>query len=212
MKPMAKQAARLYRQVAPIELRKGELRKLQIVEAAIQCIARVGYGKTNFETVGKCCNMKRPHVAYHYPNFDSLIETAIRYAFATGQGIVIEYLKGATTQKEQLRAYIEGTAHWIASYPEHASVITLLYHLGSTDEKYRRLNSEFKRLGLERVNAILFPHKGKNLNNFQSMTAAAVHHMIVGACIEWATCDTRGTLKMLVEKTLMAAFRLANLK
>lgn len=67
---------------------KGELKKVAIIKAAIQCIATQGYERTNYETIGALIEMKRPHVAYHFPKKQLIVEMAIRYVYGIGVEMV----------------------------------------------------------------------------------------------------------------------------
>jgi AcrR family transcriptional regulator len=198
----------LFRQITPPELKKGELRKLEIVEATIDCLAKYGWIRTNYETVGQACNMKRPHVAYHYPQWDDLISASMKFVYATGQSIVADYLRDTSGPKEQLRAYLEGTFHWFEAHPKHASAITLLWHLASFDRKFRAISTEMKQLGAERVDAILNPGKPLDKKGERWRIAVAIHGMIVGRCVEVFSTDFGFGTKAIVEQTFQAAWHL----
>lgn len=182
----------LFKQIAPRELRKGELRKLDIVRGTIASLAEVGWIGTNYESVGKRCGMQRPHVAYHYPKWDDLIEAAIRFAYGTGQAVVAEYLKQASPAK-LLEAYIRGTFDWFTQYPDHRSVVTLLLHLRTFDDKYAQLYGEMTMLGEERLHACLFPEKETTAPSWH--TAKMAHAMLVGRCLQYFAGTTRESVE-----------------
>jgi AcrR family transcriptional regulator len=198
----------LFRQIAPSELKKGELRKLEIVEAAIDCLSRYGWIRTNYETVGQACNMKRPHVAYHFPQWDNLISASLKYVYATGQAIVSDYLREAEGPKDQLQAYIEGTFHWLHSHPKHAAAVSLLWHLASFDKKYRKISTEMKKVGVDRLDAILNPTGALDKKRDRWKTSLSIHGLIVGRCVEVLSADMGLTESQVVEQTLESAWRL----
>ncbi len=195
----------------PVELKKGELRKLEIIEATLKVLAEKGWLHTNYETVGQRCNMKRPHVAYHYPKWDELIHASLQFAYATGQTVVGDYLREAKTPRQMLTAYIEGTFHWLTAYPDHGAAITLLWHLATFEKKYRALSSELKRLGGERVYAILFGDEIQP-NSARRQTAMAIHSLIVGRCVEFFSTELTIARDVFVQLTTEEALKRGGLK
>lgn len=186
MKKRASQKTQsLYQQITPTELRKGDLRKLEILQATLTCLAAHGWAGTNYESVGQICGMKRPHVAYHYPEWNTLIESAIRFAYATGASVVGDYLREAKTREQLLSGYVEGTLHWLDRNPDHAAAISLLWHLATFDPRYHALAMEYRELGTSRVHAILTDGKTIDHKNPVWKRARAIHSLIVGHCIEY---------------------------
>ena len=103
----------LFRQVLPYKMRKGDLRKVEIIESAIKCIGSIGVENLTFEAVGKKTGIGKSHVLYHFPNLDELVCSAIQYVYAVGQGVVSEFIGLEKNKKNLLKAYIEGTFHWL---------------------------------------------------------------------------------------------------
>jgi AcrR family transcriptional regulator len=198
----AKQEAKLFQQIVPLDLKKGDLRKLEIIRAAIRCISENGYENTNFETVGQLCNMKRPHVAYHFPKKEQIISAAIRYSYSMGQEIVIDHLKHASGAQAKLKAYIEGTFHWFESNPYHGSVVMLCAYLSTREATYKKLTQEFKRIGTERVFSMLGSESNQRI-------ADAVHVYIAGRVIEWLTCGDSASLSAFRKKTVLVSLKMA---
>ncbi len=194
----------LYRQITPAELRKGDLRKLEILRATLACVAKHGWAGTNYESVGKICGLKRPHVAYHYPTWNTLIDSAIRFAYAAGASIVGDRMNSSRTRADRLRAYIEGTFEWLESHPEHSAVISLLWHLASFDPHYRTLTTEFRELGTGRVYAILTDGSPIDPKSTHWKKAVAIHALVVGHCVTYVS-DQRIDAKTIAAAALEGA-------
>ena len=214
----AKAAARLaknssiFRHITPVELKKGELRKLQIIEGTIRCLAQKGWLNTNYETVGQLCGMKRPHVAYHYPKWDDLIFSTLNFVWATGQTVVGDHLRETTRPAEQLKAYVEGTFHWLTAYPDHHAAILLMWHLATFNKRYRDLSTELKRLGTERVHAIVFNSEPVKKTSVNWKTALTLHAQLVGRCVEFMSSDLTVSAEALVSQTVEEMLRGGRLK
>lgn len=201
----------VFKQTPPAALRKGDVRKLQIVEAAVQCLAELGWAGTNYETVGNTCGMKRPHVAYHFPVWEDLVFAAIQYVYATGQGIVAEHLRdvsgdpGRVSAGDRLKKYVEGTFAWLEQNPTHSSVITLLWHLATISRKYATLATEVKRTGAERLLHLLYTTERDRQKSRNREATLAIHALIVGHCVERMSTDFGKRGKDLVAQVVASA-------
>jgi AcrR family transcriptional regulator len=204
-KPPSAKNQKLFQEVAQPELKKGDLRKLQILQAAIESLGKNGWAKTNYETVGQICGLKRPHVAYHYPEWDTLIQAAIKFCYATGRSIVAEYLRDAKGPHEQLAAYIEGTFAWLGSNPAHGGATTVLWHLAYFDKRYRLLNNQIKYAGVERVYGFLSGGKPVDTKSDLWNTSLAIHGLLLGRCVEFLTNDGDLQWQGLSEQTFAQA-------
>jgi AcrR family transcriptional regulator len=192
-------------QAAP---RKGDRRKFQIVEAAIECISTVGIEGTTLELIGKKVGLARRNVAYHFDGVPSIIKAAIQYVVATGQEIAIESLKDLTDWEDQLKAYIHSTFIWIESHPPHAAVMLALFYLSTHHESYRAMNSEIRSAGTGRIEAILLhgSKQGMKCNGIQAKVyATAIYSLLIGNAINFATTDAKESAKALSRETFVRA-------
>lgn len=189
------------------KLGKGDRRKKEIVEAAIECIGTVGVANTSYESIGKRLGIGRAHVAYHFPDFEKLMEMVIQYRTDTAQSIVVDLVEAAQTWQDAVRAYVDGPFFWIERHPNQASVLMLLYYYGSYEPKYRTLHTQIRKTGLARIEAILTPVIRKR---FSSPTryrkeanelARAIQALITGNVVNWITCESEVSLAQLREQT-----------
>lgn len=68
----------------PTKVGKGEFKKsgetrTRILEAAIECLATIGYQSTSANTVAKYADLTRAAMLYHFPNRLALIEAVVNY-------------------------------------------------------------------------------------------------------------------------------------
>lgn len=137
---------------------KGDVRKAQIITAAIECIATVGIEDTTFDAIGKRLNIRRSHVAYHFADKPQIIESAIRYITAVAQETTVELLKAARSRDEKLAAVVEGAFRWAREQPEQATAMLLLHYYASFRPEYRRLHHQIRASGAVRLATILEGH------------------------------------------------------
>ncbi|MBK9038761.1 MAG: hypothetical protein IPL83_06325 [Bdellovibrionales bacterium] len=52
MKAATEEIDPLYRKMLPLRITKGEIRKVEIIKAAVECLAEGGYEHFNYNTIG----------------------------------------------------------------------------------------------------------------------------------------------------------------
>jgi AcrR family transcriptional regulator len=155
MKPNWGDQAHLYRQILEFKPRKADLRRMAILDAVIDCIAREGIHNLTAQAVGRRAKMRRSHITYYFPNQESMIEAAIQFVTATGQEITVAYVAAATDAVSRLEAMVHATFAWFERHPRHASVMLLLHYYGSCLPRYRKLTSQIRTAGENRLESIL---------------------------------------------------------
>jgi AcrR family transcriptional regulator len=189
---------------------KSEKRKIKIIEATIDSIAKVGFDGTTFDAIGKLVGMQRTHVNYYFSSRDELIKTAVRYAVALGQQITIGHVQKAKGWREQLKAVIEGPFEWMQRYPKHAPVMSVFYHLCSYDKDYRALQSLIRSGGEARLLACFDTHVERKLMTKKRALeqARAIQAMMTGNLIYSFTSDIPLTMAQLKAATVKSSLEL----
>lgn len=191
----------------PGTLRKGEIRKREILEATVDCLAKDGLFRTTFEAIGQRAGIGKSHVVYHFPKLDELILMAMKYVYATGQEIVTEYIAREKDPKRYLSAYVHGTFDWIRSHPLHSPIAALLVYQSMCDARFRTLQTEVREVGRARILAMLKqlrPQKQKGLLSL----AESVQALIMGSLIYFKTTQHERDLDQLEKETLQSIERL----
>lgn len=92
-------------------------RRKQIVAAAIETIAELGYARASFAQIAKRAGLSSPGlISYHFAGKDDLIGQVVADIYATGGAVVRPYGDAAASAAETLRAYLEGS---LAFYDTH---------------------------------------------------------------------------------------------
>lgn len=106
-----------------------EARRAQIIAAAIETLAEIGYGKASLAQIAKRAKISPSLIPYHFTDKDALIyqtlndittswDTSVQTAVATG-----------TTAGGQLRLYIQASLTYIGTRPTHfAALIEILFN------------------------------------------------------------------------------------
>ncbi|ADJ49068.1 TetR family transcriptional regulator [Amycolatopsis mediterranei S699] len=92
-------------------------RRKQIVAAAIDTIAEVGYTKASFAKIAQRAGLSSPSlISYHFADKDELIGQVVAEVCAAGGEVVRPHADPAASSSDTLRAYVEGS---IAFYDTH---------------------------------------------------------------------------------------------
>ncbi len=190
-------------------LRKGDLKKIQILEAAIEVIAKEGIEGTTFESIGQKIGLHKAHVAYHFKDKNQIIQTVIRYITSKAQATTIEHILRARTPEARIFAILEGAFAWAESHPTHVASMTLFYHYCTYNRKYAQLNSQIREDGATRIVGLLGKTSQKNLK-----VAKAIQAIITGAVIEAGTTSSSPKNRKLLKDSSILAIQslLANSK
>jgi AcrR family transcriptional regulator len=135
--------------------RKGDLKKIEIIKATIQCLATIGIEKTTFEAIANVIGTRRAHIAYHFSDKNLLFLACIKYILATYQQLAFEKIKETSTGENLLEHFVKGPFLWAKKYPDQLTVMFLLYYHCRMNDEYRELHTQVRNGGHSRVNFIL---------------------------------------------------------
>jgi DNA-binding transcriptional regulator YbjK len=199
----------LYFETFGVGLSKGDQRKLQIIEAAIESFATKGIANTSLESIGKQLKVRRSHIAYYFSTLEELIEDAIKFVAATAQAVTVERLKTAHSSEERLAAFVEAPFEWCERYPRHAAMMMLFYHLCTYQPGLRKMHSAVRKAGLQRIEQIvLLSCKSKPSATRVTKIAqvcGSIQNLITGNIIEHLTMEQGKNLQKRKAETLATA-------
>jgi AcrR family transcriptional regulator len=112
-------------------------RRKQIVAAAIETIAELGYAKASFARIAKRARLSSPGlISYHFAGKDDLIGQVVADIYATGGAVVRPHGDTATTATDTLRAYLEGSIAFYDTHRTHMKALVQIL-LGHPDARRR---------------------------------------------------------------------------
>lgn len=180
--------------------RKGDLKKMEIILAAIDVMADEGIEKTTYEAIASRIGTRRAHVAYYYKDKNDIFMSAIRYIMANYQQLLVENMEGTDNGVEMLMKYVEGPFLWAERFPSQLKVMLLFYYLCTIKSEFKDLHDQIRKSGVERIQFIL---TNKMTENFESHEAQQVAKMIQnsisGAILDCATTHGRSLERGLSE-------------
>src|SRR3954466_1974438 len=93
-------------------------RRAQIVTAAIDTIAELGYGNASFARIAKRAGISSTRlISYHFDDKAELVRAVVGAVLAEAGEYIRKRLHAAGTRTEQLAAYIESNLEFIAEHP-----------------------------------------------------------------------------------------------
>jgi TetR/AcrR family transcriptional regulator, fatty acid metabolism regulator protein len=98
-------------------------RRAQIVAAAIDTIAELGYGQASLARIGERAGTSKGVIIYHFGSKDDLIREIVAELSAKGRAYMGPRLEAEATGAGMLRAYIESNMSFIRENRNHVLAI-----------------------------------------------------------------------------------------
>lgn len=112
----------------------GEGRRGQIVAAAIETIAELGYGKASFAQIAKRAGLSSTGlISYHFRNKKELVEQVLVTLYREIRDLTESRLKEQPTPGAALRAYIESNVDLAAHHPTEMKALMDIFMSGTLD-------------------------------------------------------------------------------
>jgi AcrR family transcriptional regulator len=118
-----------------------QVRRAQIVSAAISTIAGLGYRNATFAQIAKRAGLSSTGlISYHFAGQEELISEVVRTVLADIGTYMAARMKAAASPAEALRTYIEGNVEFISSHREQMKALADIFVNGgfsydAADEK-----------------------------------------------------------------------------
>ncbi|MEU1624737.1 TetR/AcrR family transcriptional regulator [Streptomyces sp. NPDC020096] len=99
-------------------------RRTQIVAAAIETIAELGYAQASFARIAERAGISSTRlISYHFGTKDELMDQIVAEIAISADRMIAERVASQTTSAGALHARIEAQLHWIARYPAHVRAL-----------------------------------------------------------------------------------------
>ena len=98
-------------------------RRAQIVEAAIDTIAEVGFGQASLARIAERIGISKGVISYHFAGKDDLIAEIVSQVLQRAWADIQPRIEAQTTGPEMLRAYIESHFEFMRDNPKQLSAV-----------------------------------------------------------------------------------------
>ena len=96
-----------------------EARRAQIVTAAIDTIAELGYGQASLARIAERAGTSKGVISYHFAGKDDLIREIVAEVLARGEAYMLPRILAESSGRGMLRAYIESNLAFMREYRNH---------------------------------------------------------------------------------------------
>lgn len=101
----------------------GAARRAQIVAAAIDTIAEVGYGQASLARIAQRAGISKGVIVYHFGSKDDVVKEVVAEVLAKARDYMVPRIGAASGGREKLRAYIESNIGFMAEHRSHMIAI-----------------------------------------------------------------------------------------
>ena len=116
-------------------------RRHQIVGAAIDTIAEVGYAKTSLARIAGRIGISKGVISYHFAGKDDLMKQVVIDVIEAGRACILPRVLGESAGPAALRAYIESNLAFMRDHRNYMlAVVEILRHGAFTTGAGRRLD------------------------------------------------------------------------
>ena len=98
-------------------------RRTQIVEAAIDTVAEVGYANASLSSIAVRLGISKGVISYHFAGKDDLIAEIVTQVLQQARAYMQPRIEAQKTGPEMLRAYIESNLEFIRDNPNQLSAL-----------------------------------------------------------------------------------------
>ena len=100
-----------------------DARRAQIVEAAVETIAEVGYANASLARIAARLGISKGVISYHFAGKDDLDRQVIRQVVEQAAAYMVPRITAQRTGTGQLRMYIESNLEFIRDHPKHLTAV-----------------------------------------------------------------------------------------
>lgn len=118
-------------------------RRAQIIEAAIDTIAEVGFAKASLARIGERVGISKGLIGYHFAGKDDLITQVVIHVVEAGRAYILPRVFAESTGPAMLRAYIESNLAFMREHRNYmVAVVEILRNGAFTTGSGRRVDGQ----------------------------------------------------------------------
>lgn len=98
-------------------------RRAQIVAAAIETIAAVGYGEASLARIAEQAGISKGVIGYHFAGKDDLLREVVAEVLARAEEYMVPLISAHSAEDGFVRAYVESNLAFMGAYRDHVIAI-----------------------------------------------------------------------------------------
>lgn len=136
-----------------------EARRAQIVQAAIETIAEVGYAKATFARIAERANVSPALISYHFAGKSELMNQVVAHITGAMEDAITAEMGDAESYAAALRGVIEAQVRYFGEHVTEVRALGQIFASGSDDPDD----------GADQVSGSYPPSRAKTLGEFEEM-------------------------------------------
>ncbi|WP_187368286.1 TetR/AcrR family transcriptional regulator [Nonomuraea terrae] len=155
-------------------------RRAQIIAAAIDTIAELGYDKASFARITERAGLSSPRlISYHFAGKDDLIQAIVEDVYRAGATYIVDRMKAGATASGRLKAYLTANLEFLRDHPKEIIALTELgSHLRNPSGE-RHTTAEYQEPGVQALAELL--RDGQRSGEFREFDPRSMAVVIRGA-------------------------------
>ncbi len=184
---------------------------MNIVESAIDCLAKKGFDQVSLEMIARETAVTRPLLKHYFEDLENLELTCLRYIRYIYQKLTVDALDSAPNEAEMLKAYLGASIDWTLKYRPHCLVWWDFLRACGKNKKYREINTIAVKTEFERVRALISQGNANGHFKVEDIDGAAkAIHLLVTGAIYSASAENIDDLEAFKRLIQDQCLRLAN--
>jgi AcrR family transcriptional regulator len=163
-------------------------RRAQIIEAAIETVADVGYSGASLARIAERGQLSKSVISYHYNGRDELLERVVTQIFDDSWAFIEPRLTAADDAAGKLRAYVEANIAYLTARRTSLLAMVEIFRNHRDAHGSLRFGPDIDRTVLDLLVGILRQgqHEGRFRDFDPRVMAVTVHQAVFGAMGQWA--------------------------
>ncbi len=113
-------------------------RKAQLIECAIETIARLGYAQASLTQIAKRAGISKSVITYYFSSKEELIEQVVEAIYAAGAHFMGPQIAAQPTANLMLQAYIQSNVEYIRTHRlQMMAIMEIVLNVRTEDGKLR---------------------------------------------------------------------------
>jgi AcrR family transcriptional regulator len=168
-----------------------EARRAQIVAAAIETVAEVGYAKASFARIAKRAGLSSTGmISYHFAGKDDLLRAVVDEVVRTASDYMQPKVRSAGGYPEMLRARIESNVELLAQRPAHLRALVEILANAKTPDGEPVADSKVVSTGVDLIEELF--RQGQRAGDFGAFDPRVMAIAVTGSIDAVVTRYTAG--------------------
>jgi TetR/AcrR family fatty acid metabolism transcriptional regulator len=104
-----------------------QARRAQIVAAAIDAIAELGYGKASLAAIAVRAGISKGVISYHFSGKDELMVVIVETIYSRAAAHIVERMKAVETATELVRTHVLAAAEYMREHPSSLAALGQIF-------------------------------------------------------------------------------------